>query len=60
MIKKTYRQAKEAARAFAIEKQRALHESAPSYDEIADVQNVLRAMGRRFGLLREFKENGIC
>ena len=31
-----------------------------SYGEICHIQNFFETMGRRYGLLREFKENAIC
>jgi len=58
--RKTYQQAKEAARLFAIDAQNIISESNFSYGEIADISDTLHALGRRFGLVREFKENCIC
>ena len=58
--RKTYQQTKEAARLFAIDAQNEISESSFSYGEIADISDTLNALGRRFGLLREFKENCIC
>lgn len=58
--RKTYQQAKEAARQFAIDTQNKISENAFSYDEIERVTTVLKILWKRFGLLREFKENGIC
>ena len=31
-----------------------------SYDEIYHIQNFFEIMGKRYGLLREFRENAIC
>lgn len=31
-----------------------------SYGELADKQDYFRRLGKRYGLLREFRENGIC
>ena len=31
-----------------------------SYGELADRQDYFRRLGKRYGLLREFKENCIC
>jgi hypothetical protein len=31
-----------------------------SYGELADKQDYFRRLGKRYGLLREFKENAIC
>ena len=58
--RKTYQQAKEAARLLAIDVQNIISESNFSYGEIADISDTLHALGRRFGLVREFKENCIC
>ena len=58
--RKTYQQAKEAARLFAIDEQNEISESNFSYGEIADIQDTLHALGSHFGLVREFKENCIC
>ena len=58
--KKTYQQAKEAARLFAIDMQNIISESNFSYGEIADISDTMHALGHRLGLVREFKENCIC
>ena len=58
--RKTYQKAKEAARLFAIDAQNIISENNFSYGEIADISDTLHALGRRFGLVREFKENCIC
>ena len=58
--RKTYQQAKEAARLFAIDAQNIISESNFSYGEIDDISGTLHALGRHFGLVREFKENCIC
>ena len=57
--RKTYQQAKEAARLFAIDVQNEISENSFSYGEIADISDILHALGRRFGLVREFRENCI-
>lgn len=31
-----------------------------SYEELYHIQNFFETMGRRYGLLREFRENAIC
>lgn len=36
------------------------YEKELSYGELADKQNYFRRLGKRYGLLREFKENAIC
>ena len=58
--RKTYKQAQEAARLFAIDAQNEVSENNFSYGEIADISDTLHALGRHFGLVREFKENCIC
>ena len=58
--RKTYQEAKEAVRLFAIDAQNIISESNFSYGEIADFSDILHALGRRFGLVREFRENCIC
>ena len=49
---------KEVLRAFAIEWQ--AFEDDYSYGELINWQHFFEEMGRRFGLLREFRENCIC
>lgn len=44
----------------AIEWQNTLNDCKNSYGEIAIMQNYFNKMGKRYGLLKEFKENGIC
>jgi hypothetical protein len=58
--RKTYQQAKGAAQMFAIDAQNEISKNAFSYGEIADIADTLHALGSRFGLVREFKENCIC
>ena len=58
--RKTYQEAKEAARLFAIDVQNIINENNFSYGEIADTSDILHALGRHFGLVREFRENCIC
>lgn len=59
-IKKTYQQLKEAAREAAIDWQDWSHEQNLSYGELAEAQERFEKLGRRYGLLREFRENAIC
>ena len=44
---------------FAIEWQRCFEFFNYSWDEIAEWQNFFEEYGRKFGLLKEFRENGI-
>ena len=55
----TYQKKKEAARATAISWQNAFLETAQSYQEIATQSAYFEKVARRFGLLKEFKENGL-
>lgn len=58
--KKTYQQKKEAARQQAIDWQYETAEQSLSYGERAEVGEHFEKLGRRYGLLQEFRENGIC
>ena len=58
--RKTYQQAKNNAQEFAIDTQNIISECNFSYGEIADISDTLYKLGKRFGLVREFKENCIC
>ena len=55
----TYKERKERARQKAIDWQYSLSERRMSYGEIADETEQFERLGRRYGLVREFKENGI-
>lgn len=59
-IKKTYQQLKQAAREAAIDWQDWQAEQNLSYGELADWQEHFEKLGRRYGLLKEFRENAIC
>ena len=56
---KSYKQMKDAARNQAIEWQAAFAQRNYSYGELADWAEHFERLGRRFGLLTEFRENGI-
>lgn len=56
---KTYSERKECLRNIAIDFQTE-EEGGISYGELADVQHYFRRNGKRYGLLKEFMENGIC
>lgn len=43
----------------AIQWQYETSEKKYSYGELAEIQNYFYKMGKRYGLLKEFKENGI-
>ena len=55
-----YQFRKSALRDFAIEWQRAVGDISMSYDELAWYEEFFTKYGKRYGLLREFHENGIC
>lgn len=50
---------KEEARQQAIDWQRYASRKNLSYGEIAEWSGYFETLGRKFGLIREFKENGI-
>jgi hypothetical protein len=54
-----YQIAKEKARAAAIEYQREAGERSTTYAETAEKAAYFAKLGKRHGLTREFKENGI-
>ena len=55
----TYQQGKERARERAIEWQHAFQNQAYGYKDLAEWADVFERLGKRYGLIREFKENGI-
>lgn len=55
-----YQRKKNAAREKAIEWQERFAKQAMSYEELAIAHSVFEQLGRRYGLLTEFRENGIC
>ena len=56
---KTFSERRESLRDTAIRLQAA---AAPglTWGELADIADWLQAQGKQYGLLREFRENGIC
>jgi hypothetical protein len=56
---KTYQQKKDAARQLAIDWQYEDGDYPYSYEGLAILCNFFHKLGKRFGLLREFRENGI-
>lgn len=56
---KTYADKKDNLREMAIDFQHT-DEGGLSYGELLEIQDFFERYGRRFGLLREFRENGIC
>lgn len=57
---KTYQQRKEEAREKAIEWQYDFCNHNYSWGELAYWDNYFEKLGKRYGLLKEFRENGIC
>ena len=60
MAKKSYQQLKSEAREQAIDWQIETSEQNLSYGELAEAQEHFEKLGRRYGLLQEFRENAIC
>lgn len=56
---KTYYKRKEEARQKAIEWQLDFNNYSYSYEELADYVEYFYKLGKRYGLLKEFRENGI-
>ena len=54
-----YERAKEALRDFAIQWQYDLANFAYSYSDLIEYGDFFREYGKKYGLLREFRENGI-
>ena len=50
---------KDQAQALAVDWQQRQSERSLTYGEIADLQDLFAALGKKFGLTAEFKENGI-
>ena len=57
---KTYQERKEFLRNLAIEWQHNFSQYSWSYGELAEIQDYFYENGKRYGLLKEFKENAIC
>lgn len=55
----TYQQRKNAAREKAIDWQADFGNHNYSYGELADFGNYFEKLGKRYGLTKEFRENGI-
>lgn len=55
-----YQMGKAKARDMAIEWQHDFDNHNYSYDWLVYYGNMFEKLGRRYGLLREFRENGIC
>lgn len=59
-MKKTYQELKADAREKAIDWQIDFSESSYSWEYVIVSAQYFERLGRRYGLLREFRENGIC
>ena len=60
MARMTYQQKKEQVRNEAIDWQYEQADMNLSYGERADAKERCARLGRRYGLLQEFRENAIC
>lgn len=58
--KPTYETKKEMARQEAIDWQNNPFQDSQSYEEIQEAAEYFEKLGKRYGLLKEFRENGIC
>lgn len=59
-MKKTYEQLKEEARQEAIDWQLNFSNHNYSYGDLAYYGDHFYKLGKRYGLLKEFRENAIC
>lgn len=59
-MKKTYQERKEEIRNEAIEWQYDFSNHNYSYYELMEFGEYFYKLGKRYGLLKEFHENGIC
>ena len=58
-IKKTYAELKAEKRQEAIDMQNEISNESLSYGGLVIIQEYLEKIGKRYGLLKEFRENGI-
>jgi hypothetical protein len=58
-IAPTALKSKQEAKQYAIDYQNWVSEQNLSYGKLSQYQGMLEAVGRKFNLLKEFKENGI-
>lgn len=56
----SYKRKKEAARQLAIDTQAAIADCSLYGSQLATLADIFETIGERFGLLTEFRENGIC
>ena len=57
---KTYTEKKENLRDLAIKFSNNVGKTCLSYGELAEINYFFEKNGKRYGLLKEFKENGVC
>ena len=57
---KTYQERKAAAQDLAIEWQLHFSDLSWSYSELAEIQGYFYNIAKKYGLIKEFKENCIC
>lgn len=57
---KTYKERKEEARQKAIDWQNSCAVKVYSWSEMMYWSDYFQKLGKRYGLLKEFQENGIC
>lgn len=60
MTNNKYQNAKEKAREKAIDWQSSVAENNYSYGELIKAAEYFTKLGKKYGLLKEFRENGIC
>ena len=60
MAKESYQEMKEQVRQEAIDWQIETAEQNLSYGELAEAGEYFEKLGRRYGLLQEVRENGLC
>lgn len=58
-VKKTYKQLKNEARQKAIDMQNDIADKALSWWDVSQLGDYFEKLGKRYGLLKEFRENGI-
>ena len=56
---KTYKQLKKELRTRVIELQNSLSDDSSSYMELSELSSSIYAQAKKYGLITEFRENGI-
>lgn len=54
-----YTRGKAKTREYVMQLQADLSENSTSYAELAEIQTKLKKLGTQYGMIREFKENGL-